>query len=158
MLHINNSNRMFCSIHDFTFHMTDKKKKGQGSFEFSGKKKLLPTWFLVQFVMLPAQSIVLANWFACVPACTSAIVQVSMASLCHTLCPRNHTYVIVYISSSFVVHKFKMMISPGFFFKIFLVGRRSKGKKCPKLTKNSVCCCALCLRNHTSEGLIQRFF
>ena len=43
MLHINNSNRMFCSIHDFTFHMTDKKKKGQGSFEFSGKKKLLPT-------------------------------------------------------------------------------------------------------------------
>ena len=52
---------MFCSILDFTFLMTDAKIKGQVSFESSEKKKLLPVWFSVKFVMLPAQSIVLAN-------------------------------------------------------------------------------------------------
>ena len=40
ILHINNSNNMFCSIHDFTFLMTDTKIKGQVSFESSEKKKL----------------------------------------------------------------------------------------------------------------------
>ena len=32
ILHINNSNRMFHSIHNFTFHMTDTKIKEQVSF------------------------------------------------------------------------------------------------------------------------------
>ena len=81
ILHINSSNKMFCSIHDFTFLVTDTKIKGQVSFESPEKKKLLPAWFSVKFVMLPAQSITLANWFACIPACTSAIVQVSLTSL-----------------------------------------------------------------------------
>ena len=31
--------------------------------------------------MLPAQSIALANWFSCVPACTSSISRVSLTSL-----------------------------------------------------------------------------
>ena len=61
MLHINSSNKMFCSIHNFTFLMTDTKIKGQVSFESSEKKELLPMQFSVKFVMLPAQSIMLAN-------------------------------------------------------------------------------------------------
>ena len=52
---------MFCSIHDFTFLMIDTKTKGQVSFESSEKKKLLPAQFSVKFVILPAQSTVLAN-------------------------------------------------------------------------------------------------
>ena len=56
---------MFCSIHDFTFLMTETKIKGQVSLSFV-------------FVMLPAQLIALANWFAWVPACTSAIAWVSV--------------------------------------------------------------------------------
>ena len=40
----------------------------------------LPARFSVKFVMLPAQSIVLANWFACAPACSSAIAPVSLTS------------------------------------------------------------------------------
>ena len=101
-------------------------------------------------------------WQTDLPVCLPAQVRScrSQWQACVTLyAPGTIHMWLWYISSSFVVHKFKMMISPGFFFKIliFLVGRRSKGKKWPKLTKNSVCCCALCLRNHTSEGLIQRF-
>ena len=53
---------------------------------------------------------------------------------------------------SFVVHKCKMIMSPGIFFIFskfwffwFLGG--SKGKKWPKMTKNSACH-ALYLRNH----------
>ena len=49
---------MFCSIHDFTFLMTDAKIKGQVSCEFSEKKKLSPAQFSVKFVM----------FLACVPA------------------------------------------------------------------------------------------
>ena len=52
---------MFSSIHDFTFLMTDKKIKGQVSFESSEKKKLLPARFSVKFVISPVQSIALAN-------------------------------------------------------------------------------------------------
>ena len=37
--HINSSNKMFCSIHDFTFLITDSKIKGQVSFESSEKKE-----------------------------------------------------------------------------------------------------------------------
>ena len=37
--HVNSSNKMFCSIHDFTFLMIDKKIKGQVSFESSEKKE-----------------------------------------------------------------------------------------------------------------------
>ena len=73
---------MFCSIHDFTFLMTNTKKiKGQVSFESPEKKKLLPAWFSAKFVVLPAQSISLANWFACMPSCMSAIVCISLTSL-----------------------------------------------------------------------------
>ena len=60
ILHINNSNKMFSSIHDFTFLTTDTKIKGQVSFE-SSEKKLMPVQFSVKFVMLPVQSIVLTN-------------------------------------------------------------------------------------------------
>ena len=37
--------------------------------------------FSVKFVILPARSIMLANRFACVPACTTVIAQVSLTSL-----------------------------------------------------------------------------
>ena len=47
----------------------------------TGKKKLLPAWFSAKFVILFARSTALANWFACVPVCTSAIAQVSLTSL-----------------------------------------------------------------------------
>ena len=46
---------MFCSIHEFTFLMTDTKIKGQVFFEPSEKKKLLPARFAVKFVTLPVQ-------------------------------------------------------------------------------------------------------
>ena len=52
---------MFCSIHDFTFLMTDTKIKGQVFFESSEKKKLLHVRFSVKFVIMPAQSITLVN-------------------------------------------------------------------------------------------------
>ena len=39
ILHINSSNKIFCSIHDFTFLMTDTNVKGQVSFESSEKKE-----------------------------------------------------------------------------------------------------------------------
>ena len=45
------------------------------------KKKLLPELFSVKLVMLPARSVVLGNWFACVPDCTSAIARVSLTSV-----------------------------------------------------------------------------
>ena len=61
LTYINSSNRMFCSIHDFTFLMTDTKIKGQVSSESPEKKKLLPARFSVKFIMFPAQSIALAN-------------------------------------------------------------------------------------------------
>ena len=60
ILHINSSNRMFRSIHDFTFLMTDKNLR-KVSFESPEKKKLLPVQFLVKFLMLPVRSIMLAN-------------------------------------------------------------------------------------------------
>ena len=65
ILYINSSNRMFCSIHNFTFLMIDTKIWGQVFFKSSEKKKLLPARFSVKLIMLPAQSIMLANWFAC---------------------------------------------------------------------------------------------
>ena len=42
------------------------------------KKKPLLAWFSVKFVMLPAQLIVLANWFACMPGCMSVISLTSL--------------------------------------------------------------------------------
>ena len=71
---------MFCLVHDFTFLMTDTKIKEQVPFE-SWEKKLMSARLSVKFVMLPVQSITLANWFACMPACTSAITRVSLTSL-----------------------------------------------------------------------------
>ena len=40
ILHINSSNRMFCSIHDFTFLMKDTNIKEQVSLDSWEKKKL----------------------------------------------------------------------------------------------------------------------
>ena len=51
---------MFCSIH-FVFLMADTKIKGQVSFKSLERKKLLSVQFSVKFVMLPVQSIVVAN-------------------------------------------------------------------------------------------------
>ena len=45
------------------------------------KKKLWLVQFPVKFVMLPLQSITLADWFPCVPACTSTIAWISLTSL-----------------------------------------------------------------------------
>ena len=59
----------------------DTSFKEQVSFESWEKKKLLQTRFSVKFVLLLVRSIALANWFACVPAWTSAIAQVSLTSL-----------------------------------------------------------------------------
>ena len=61
------------------------------------------------------------------------------------------------IWSSFLVWKCKMIISSGVFFIFskfwfFRLLGRLKGKKCPKMTKNSVCH-ALYLRNCTSYDL-----
>ena len=60
------------------------------------------------------------------------------------------------IRLSFVVHMYKMIISPGVFFiffkiLIFWVVRRVKGKIWPKMKKTVHQ--ALCLRNHTSHDL-----
>ena len=51
------------------------------SYESWEKNKLLLAWFLANFVMLPAWLIALANWFASMPACMRAIIQVSLTSL-----------------------------------------------------------------------------
>ena len=67
---------MFRSVHDFTFLITDTKIKEQVPFE-SWEKKLMSARLSVKFVMLPVQSITLANWFACM----RAITQVSLTSL-----------------------------------------------------------------------------
>ena len=76
ILHKSSSNRMFCSIHDFTFLMTDTKIKEHVPFE-SWEKKIMSERLSVKFVMLPVQSITLANWFACM----RTITQVSLTSL-----------------------------------------------------------------------------
>ena len=68
ILHINNSNRMFCSIHDFTFLMTDTKIKEQVSLECWDENKYLLAWFLVKFITLPAWSAMLAN-LICLHTC-----------------------------------------------------------------------------------------
>ena len=124
---------------------------------FQEKKKLLPTWFLVQF----ACTINCAGKLICLCACLHKCDRAGLNDkpVSHSM-PEEP-----YICDCGTFHhhlwytSLKWWYLQAFFFKIliFLVGRRSKGKKWPKLTKNSVCCCALCLRNHTSEGLIQRF-
>ena len=58
---------MFCSIHDFTFLMTDTKIKGHVSFESSEKKKLLQARFSVKFVV--ACAIIRAGKLICLRAC-----------------------------------------------------------------------------------------
>ena len=58
---------MFCSIHGFTFLMTDTKIKGQFFFESSQKKKLLPARFSVKFVV--ACAINCAGKLICLRAC-----------------------------------------------------------------------------------------
>ena len=67
---------MFCSNHDFTFPYDRHKSLRTSLFWVS-----LPARFSVKFVMLPARSIALVNWFACAPACSSATVPVSLTSL-----------------------------------------------------------------------------
>ena len=61
--------------------MTDTKIEGQVSFKSLEKKKLLTALFSVKFLMFPAQSFVMANWFVCMPACMSVIGQVSFTTL-----------------------------------------------------------------------------
>ena len=56
-------------------------QKFKNKFLLSLQKKLLPARFSVKFVMLPAQSIALTDWFACVAVCMSAIARVSLTSL-----------------------------------------------------------------------------
>ena len=70
------------------------------SFESSEKKKLLLAQFAVKFVMLPAQSIVQANWFACLPACMSPIVRVSLTSLSYIKAMFNKTIIIFIIRAT----------------------------------------------------------
>ena len=75
-------------IHMYCFHEWNvfiyiflwQTRKFNSKSVLSFEKKLLRQ-VLVKFVMLPAQSIALANWFACMSACTSAIAQVSLTSL-----------------------------------------------------------------------------
>ena len=64
-------------------------------------KKLLPAWFSVKFVMLPERSSKLANWFACMPACMSAIMQVSLTSLTKvSLAPLGYIMVVYFDSTA----------------------------------------------------------
>ena len=80
------------SIHMYCFHKWDvfliylflcqtQKLSNKSLLSLEKKNKLLPARFLVKFVMLPVQSIALANWLVCVPACTSAIAWVTLTSL-----------------------------------------------------------------------------
>ena len=89
ILHINSSTIIFCVIHNFTFLMIDTKIKEQVSFESWEKKKLLVAQSSVKCIMLPVQSITLANWFVCIPACTSRIMRVSLTSLYKPLASQN---------------------------------------------------------------------
>ena len=69
-----NIHNMYC-FHEWNvslIHLFYVRHKKQRTYLF---------WVLTKFVMLPAQSIALANWFACVPAYTSAIVRVSLTRL-----------------------------------------------------------------------------
>ena len=83
------------NIHMYCFHEWDvcliylfwwqtQKLSNKSLLSLEKKKKLLPVRRLVKFVILPAQSIELANWFAWVPACTSATARVSLTSLFFT--------------------------------------------------------------------------
>ena len=58
-----------------------QKLKNKSLLSLEKKNKLLLAQFSVKFVMLPMQSIALANWFACLLACMSAIVQISLTRL-----------------------------------------------------------------------------
>ena len=58
----------------YNFFMIDTEIKEHVSFESLEKKQLLLAQFSVKFFMLPARSMALANWFACVLACMSAII------------------------------------------------------------------------------------
>ena len=78
------------NIHMYCFHewdislihlFYDRQKPKSTSVLSLEKKKLLLVRFSVKFVILPARSIMLANRFACVPACTTVIGQVSLTSL-----------------------------------------------------------------------------
>ena len=81
ILHINSSNTMLSSLHDFLFLWQTQKFKDRSLLSLQKKKKLFPWWFSVKFVMLPVWYIMLANWFSCMPACTSTIARVSLTSL-----------------------------------------------------------------------------
>ena len=48
--------------------------------------------FSVTFVRLPEWSIALGNWFACIPACTSTTVSISLTTLIETLLKHIQTY------------------------------------------------------------------
>ena len=82
---INENIHMYC-IHEWDVFLIylllwQTQKLSKKSLLSLEKKKLFPAWFLVKFVMLPARSFALVNWFACVPACMSTITHVSLTSL-----------------------------------------------------------------------------
>ena len=56
----------------YTFSYDPQKLKNKALLSLE-KKKLLRARFLVELVMLPAQSMTLANSFACMPACMMSV-------------------------------------------------------------------------------------
>ena len=66
---------------DTLFLWQTQKLKNTSLLSLKKKKELLLARFSGKFVTLPAWSIALANWFACMRVCTSAIARVSFTSL-----------------------------------------------------------------------------
>ena len=95
ILHINSSNKTFVQSMILLFLWLIQKLKDKSLLSLQ-KKRNFPARFSVKFVKLPAQSIALANWFACVLACTNAIARVSLTSLNH--CEKYILLIIYYIN------------------------------------------------------------
>ena len=100
----NENMHMYCSherdvflIHFFLWQTQKLKNMSLLSLEI---KELLLEQFLVNFVMLPAWSVALANWFASVPACMSMITWVPLTRL--HLKAKFNKMVIVFIMGSII--------------------------------------------------------
>ena len=65
----------------YLFLSQTKKIKSKSPLSLEMEKTFSCTIFDKKIVMLPSQSVALANWFACVSACMSWIAQISQASL-----------------------------------------------------------------------------
>ena len=80
----------------FLIHLFNNRRKNKRTlllWVLRKKKKLLLKPFSVKFVMLPARSIALANWFACVLACMP-IALFSLTSL-HLKVKFNKTIIVL---------------------------------------------------------------